>query len=98
MLASAVLSLAGLAAWAARGYGTVITTSGSSVGSTIASAASGDPSGLIYLAVVVLIATPVFRVGLSSVYFSHERDNRYVMITLVVLSMLIFALISGSMG
>ncbi len=98
VLASAALSLVGLAAWVATGSESIITASGSKVGDAIGSIVNGNPSGLVYLAVALLIATPVFRVALSSVYFAKERDKKYVLITLVVLSMLIFALISGSMG
>jgi uncharacterized membrane protein len=53
---------------------------------------------MIYLGVAVLVATPVVRVALSTFYFAHEADKRYVLITLGVLSMLIFALVSGSSG
>jgi uncharacterized membrane protein len=98
VLTSAFLSLAGLLAWAATGYANLSAVSGSSVSGTIASAVTGSAAGLIYLAIAVLVATPVFRVALSTFYFAHERDKRYVLITLIVLSMLIFALFSGISG
>jgi uncharacterized membrane protein len=72
--------------------------SGSGVWSAIASGFVGNPSGLVYLGIAVLVATPVVRVALSTFYFAHESDRRYVLITLAVLSMLIFALVSGSSG
>jgi len=96
VLASAVLGIIGLISWATTGYNQLSTSSGSAVGSTIASALSGNASGIIYLGVAVLVATPVFRVALSTFYFAREADKRYVLITLAVLSMLIFALLSGS--
>ncbi len=98
VLNSALLSLVGLTAWAATGYANLSPASGSGVSGTIASAASRNPAGLIYLAVAVLVATPVFRVALSTFYFARDGDKRYVLITMAVLSMLIFALVSGVSG
>ncbi len=98
VLTSALLSLVGLTEWAATGYANLSPVSGSAVTGTIGSAASGNPAGLIYLAVAVLVATPVFRVALSTFYFARDGDKRYVLITIAVLSMLIFALFSGVSG
>jgi uncharacterized membrane protein len=98
VLASALLGLTGLISWVATGTVNLSAISGSGVGNTIASAFAGNPSGLIYLGVAVLVATPVFRVALSTFYFASQRDKRFVMITLAVLSMLIFALVSGISG
>lgn len=92
---SALLSAVGLSVWAASGLKTVAPAIGSQIARTIGSAAHGDASGIIYLAIAILIATPVFRVAVSSVYFAFERDGKYVLISLAVLSMLIFALVSG---
>ncbi len=96
VLFSAVLGIIGLLAWAATGYVQLLVSSGSNIGNTIASAITGNSSGLIYLGIAVLVATPVARVTLSTFYFAREGDTRYVLITLAVLSMLIFALLSGS--
>ena len=98
VLASAVLSLTGLAIWVMTGISSLETAAGSQVVSVIFSAFPQNPTGLIYLAVAVLIATPIFRVGLTTVYFAHAKDGTYVLISLVVLSMLFFALFSGSTG
>lgn len=95
VLSSALLSVSGLAIWAATDFPNLGTASGSSIGNAIGSAMSGNAVGLIYLAVAVLVATPVFRVALSTFYFASRGDRKYVVITLVVLSMLIFALLSG---
>jgi len=98
VLISALLSVAGLAAWAATGFTNLSAISGSKVAGTIASAVYGNAAGLIYLAIAVLVATPVFRVTLSTFYFARDGDRRYVLITLAVLTMLIFALVSGVTG
>jgi uncharacterized membrane protein len=96
VLASALLGIVGLALWASTGYAQLAVSAGSGVGNTIASAITGSASGVIYLGVAVLVATPVARVALSTFYFAREGDKKYVLITLAVLSMLIFALLSGS--
>ena len=92
---SALLSAVGLSAWAAGGFRNVVALMGSQIAETIGSAVRGEVSGIIYLAIAILIATPVFRVVLSAAYFARERDSKYVLISLAVLSMLIFALVSG---
>ena len=98
VLTSALLSLVGLSVWADHGFDNVVSAAGSDIASTLASAFRGNDSGIIYLAIVVLIATPVFRVVISSVYFVKEGDGKYVLISLAVLSMLLFALFSGYAG
>jgi uncharacterized membrane protein len=95
---SALLSVVGLSVWAAKGFKNVVALMGSEIVATVSSAVRGDVSGIIYLAIAILIATPVFRVAVSSVYFGRERDGKYVLISLTVLSMLLFALVSGYAG
>jgi len=98
VFASALLSGFGLLVWAVGGFDNVIAVAGSEITRTLASAVRGNDSGIIYFAIVILIATPVFRVAISSIYFARERDRKYVLISLAVLSMLIFALVSGYAG
>ncbi len=93
VLVSAVLSLLGLVLWGARGFD--ILEPSATVG-IVNSALAGNETGIIYLAVIILIATPIFRVAISSLYFASEKDQKYVTITLVVLAMLVFALLSGA--
>ena len=47
----------------------------------------------IELGVVVLIATPVARVMVSVFLFAAERDRLYVLITVVVLTLLLFSML-----
>lgn len=56
------------------------------------------PQAVIMLGLVLLIATPVLRVVASVIAFAFERDRRYVVITLIVLAILLFSIISGSMS
>ncbi|OKH30529.1 hypothetical protein NIES2101_42320 [Calothrix sp. HK-06] len=57
------------------------------------SALSGRPRGIIQLGILLLIATPVARVGFSLLAFIRQRDYLYVIITLIVFSGLIYSLI-----
>jgi uncharacterized membrane protein len=63
------------------------------VGLLIASLAHPRPEILIQLGLLILIATPVARVALALVGFALERDLTYVVVTLVVLSVLIYTLV-----
>jgi uncharacterized membrane protein len=63
--------------------------------SDIASLASGlavlKPLSVIQLGVLVLLATPVFRVFASLVLFGLEKDRAFVLITLFVFLVLMFS-------
>jgi uncharacterized membrane protein len=51
---------------------------------------------VIQLGVLVLIATPIARVAFSLVGFALERDRTYVVVTLIVLCVLMYSLMSGA--
>jgi uncharacterized membrane protein len=51
--------------------------------------------GLIQLGLLLLIATPIARVALSVFDFLRERDWLYVTVTLIVLAVLVYGLMSG---
>ena len=57
---------------------------------------SGDPSGpaakLIWVGLLILVATPVARVIFSLVAFAIQRDRAYVVITFIVLAVLVYSL------
>jgi len=63
-----------------------------SVTGILGSAFRGGPSSLIQLGLLLLIATPVVRVGFSVFAFAAQRDRLYVFITLVVLAVLFSSL------
>jgi uncharacterized membrane protein len=48
--------------------------------------------GIIQFGLLLLIATPVARVGFSVLGFFEERDYMYVAFTLVVLSVLLYSI------
>ncbi len=50
--------------------------------------------GLIQFGLLLLIATPIARVVLSAVVFAAEGDRRYVIFTLIVLTVLIYSLLT----
>ncbi|MGA9565145.1 MAG: DUF1634 domain-containing protein [Candidatus Korobacteraceae bacterium] len=51
---------------------------------------------VIQLGLLLLIATPVARVVFSAVAFAVERDYLYVVLTLVVLAVLLYSLLSSA--
>jgi uncharacterized membrane protein len=51
-----------------------------------------EPLSLSQLGLVVLLATPVLRVGTSVVGFALEGDRLYAAITLAVLAILLFSI------
>ena len=64
----------------------------SSVAGVAAYAFDGHGAGLIQLGVLLLIATPVARVAFSVYAFAGQRDWLYVVVTLIVLTLLLFSL------
>ena len=53
---------------------------------------------IIMTGIMILIATPVFRVGVSIIVFAVEKDYLYVKITTVVFLILIVSLLLGKAG
>ncbi len=53
------------------------------------------PYGIILTGLLVLIATPVFRVGVSIIVFVKEKDYLYVKITSLVFIILMISFILG---
>ncbi len=51
--------------------------------------------GIIELGLLILIATPVARVIFALVAFALQRDRIYVVVSLIVLTVLIFSLSGG---
>jgi uncharacterized membrane protein len=64
-----------------------------SISGVFSSAARFDSEGLIQLGLLLLIATPVARVALAVVGFALERDRLYAIVSLIVLSILVFSLL-----
>jgi uncharacterized membrane protein len=58
----------------------------------------GEPDAVISLGLLLLIATPIARVAASVLLFLAQRDMRYVLITLFVLTVLLVALKGGIAG
>jgi uncharacterized membrane protein len=66
-----------------------------SVAGIVRGALTGRGRGLIQLGLLLLVATPVARVVFSVIGFAIERDRAYVLITLTVLTVLLFSLAGG---
>ena len=95
VILGASLALIGLTLWATQGFGNPGPIGSYDILSVFDSAWTGSASGIVYLGIIILMATPILRVSLSTLYFSKERDGKFVAITLIVLAMLLFALFSG---
>jgi uncharacterized membrane protein len=54
-----------------------------------------DGLGIIQIGLLLLIATPVVRVIFSVFAFVLQRDRIYVIVTLIVLTVLIFSILGG---
>ena len=53
-----------------------------------------NSDGIIQLGLLVLIATPILRVVFSAIAFALERDMVYVVVTLIVLTVLLYSLLA----
>lgn len=58
----------------------------------VTSAMQFRAEAVIQFGLVLLIATPITRVALAAVAFYMERDRLYVLVSLIVLSILIFSI------
>ncbi|HXT15975.1 MAG TPA: DUF1634 domain-containing protein [Gemmatimonadaceae bacterium] len=54
-----------------------------------------DARATIQFGLLLLIATPVMRVGFTLVAFALQRDRKYVLITAIVLTLLLYGLLFG---
>jgi uncharacterized membrane protein len=54
--------------------------------------AAGDPTAIIQLGILLLIATPIARVAFGVIGFAMERDRLYTAVSLAVLTILIISL------
>ena len=62
----------------------------------IGSAVQLNSEAMMQLGILLLIATPIARVALAAVGFYFERDYLYVVVSLIVLSVLLFSLSHSS--
>ena len=63
-----------------------------SVPEIVRGALSWHSLALIQFGLLLLIATPIARVAFSILAFALQRDRTYVIVTLIVLSLLLFSL------
>ncbi len=67
------------------------------VGGVISEAISLRSTGIIQLGLLLLILTPIARVAFSIFAFLEEKDHLYVVVTLIVLTFLLFSLAGGKL-
>jgi uncharacterized membrane protein len=56
---------------------------------------TADPSAVLFTGVLVLLATPLVRVGLSAGLFARAGDRDFAGITLLVLALLSLSILVG---
>lgn len=66
-----------------------------SLGAIFSGAFSGNPTSVVQLGLLLLIATPVARVAFTLVAFAIQRDRTYVVVTTIVLALLLYGLLFG---
>jgi uncharacterized membrane protein len=67
-----------------------------SVSGIVQSAAHGQSEAIIQVGLLLLILTPIARVGTAIVGFLLERDRMYAVVSLIVLVILLFSLMHAS--
>jgi uncharacterized membrane protein len=102
VLLSAAIIILGVVLFFARtraGHSAAMTTSiPRTAGNVLQGVLHGDPVSVIALGLLVLLATPVVRVGVSLVTFVLEGDRLYAAITALVLLILLLSFLSGRAG
>jgi uncharacterized membrane protein len=66
-----------------------------SIHRVVDAALARDSAAIMQLGLLLLVATPIVRVALSLVAFARHRDAMYVAVSAVVLSLLLFSLLTG---
>jgi hypothetical protein len=59
---------------------------------------SFDPTVIMMIATALLILTPIFRVIVSVYTFAVDRDHKFVIVTLIVLSVFVLTVVLGLFG
>jgi len=59
----------------------------------LSQAMQGNSAAIIQAGLLLLIFTPIARVGLSLVLFALEKDRLYFLITLIVIGLLLYSLL-----
>lgn len=93
LAAVTLLLIGGILLYTLQGPGRVPRGLGSGFGIALE---SGSPSAFLYLGALVLVATPLVRVVLTTVLFARGRDTAFTVITLVVLATLLITVGVGS--
>ena len=62
------------------------------ISGVLAGVAAREPTALMQLGLMILVATPLARVAFSVIGFALERDRLYVGLTLAVLALLLLGL------
>jgi uncharacterized membrane protein len=102
VLIAAIVGVAGLAATLATQGGQAVHDSVfhgepadlRSIEGVVFDAWNLNSRGVVQLAIILLLLTPVARVGFSIVAFAAQRDGMYVLVTCIVLVTLLFSILA----
>jgi uncharacterized membrane protein len=101
VILSSLVVLAGAAGYLAR-YGHAVPRHGvfhgepsalRNIGGILREALSGGSRGIIEFGLLLLVATPVARVALAVYGFARRRDWKFVIISSIVLTVLLYSLV-----
>jgi uncharacterized membrane protein len=91
-LLSALVMAAGVGLVLLRG-GVTTLSSKSSAGALLGQVLMLDPMGITELGILLLLLTPVFRVVIAVIGFAAERDSKYVLVSLGVLTVMLSSIV-----
>ena len=93
VITASVLVVVGLILYFAEGDMSSLVSSNFNVGQVLAGLARADPLSIIFLGVIVLIATPLLRVLELALDYAWERDRIYVLLSLIVLVLMVVGIV-----
>lgn len=94
VLLSAAIILIGLSLFLLQGQSAALTAARpTSWQALLERAGSGHPLAIIQVGLLVLILTPIARVGMTVILFAVQREWHFVLITTLVLVILVFGLL-----
>jgi uncharacterized membrane protein len=95
VIVSSVALLIGVALGAVRGTLGDFSSPPVTLGSIGPGLVQGDPAAYIVLGLLILVVTPIVRVGVSVALFAQAKDRAFTLITLAVLVILLASVFVG---
>lgn len=93
VILSSLLVVIGSILYFVEGDTSLAVSSNFGVYNVLSELARGDPLAIIFLGVIVLIATPVVRVFELFLSYAWERDKSYILLSFLVLFLMMLGII-----